>query len=144
MTLSGGFAGPTISVSGTVGYPTAAAYSPKLQWATFRPFVRDGYRDTDTFAYTAAWLTQVGDPFHIMPFPTTAVGVYNANGKLIRWWFPPITATTRFGGIAAATWNGRNQAGHLVAPGTFWIGGWADGFNGQYQSTGLYVTVRKG
>lgn len=79
-----------------------------------------------------------------MPFPSTAVGVYNANHTLVRYWFPPITATSIFGGTATVKWNGKNQAGNLVAPGTYWIGGWAHGFNGQYQSIGLYVTARKG
>lgn len=64
-----------IQVSGTVGYPTATACCTHLQYSTFYPYKKDGYRDTDTFTYTEGWLAEVGDSLNILPFPGSSVGV---------------------------------------------------------------------
>jgi hypothetical protein len=133
-----------VPMSGSVGYPTAYSCCTTQKYLSFFPYVKDGYRDTDTFSFHASWLLGVGDPLSLQPIPGAYVAIYNKYGSRVRYWRPFNDATSLTGGTAKVTWNGRNQAGYLVPPGTYRVYCWALGPLNNAQTMPMLVSVYKG
>ena len=86
----------------------------RLRWTTFYPYRRDGYRDRDTFSFSAGLQST-------MPGGSVVtVSVWNATlTRLVRRW----TIAQPEAGVAPlrVRWAGRNRAGHLVRPGAYQV-----------------------